>query len=44
MCDKVKDKILTDKILTDKINKWFCPINPITQVLEHFYKERKKNG
>ena len=39
MCDKVKDKILTDKV-----NKWFCPINPITQVLEHFYKERKKNG
>jgi len=32
------------KDLTDKVNKWFCPINPITQVLEHFYKERKKNG
>lgn len=25
--------------------KWgYCDVNPITQAIEHFYKQRKKNG
>jgi hypothetical protein len=38
----------TTKVKTEpkpvKITWGYCSINPITQVIEHFYKERKKNG
>lgn len=30
--------------IEDKVNSWFCPINPMVQVAEHFYNMRKKNG
>lgn len=39
--------IVRDKKSIEKsemiINKWFCPINPISQIVEHFYKQRQKN-
>ena len=30
--------------ITKKVNSWFWPINPMVQVVEHFYNMRKKNG
>lgn len=27
-----------------RVNSWFSPINPISQVIEYFYKQRKNNG
>lgn len=27
-----------------KINWGFCDINPVTQVIEFYYNQRKKNG
>ena len=41
---------ITFNLKKDRPNKtgiivWgFCPTNPITQVLEHYYKQRKNNG
>ncbi len=44
---ETKPLILRDKESIKKseeiINKWFSPINPISQILEHFYKQRQKN-
>lgn len=32
------------KKIQDKVNSWFSPHNPMTQVAEHYYNMRKKNG
>ena len=34
----------TKQSVEDKVNSWFCPTNPMTQVVEYFYNMRKKNG
>jgi hypothetical protein len=36
----------TVKVVKEKkIITWnFCPFNPITQVIEYFYNQRKNNG
>ena len=39
----VTGQTTTQVVKTTKITWGFCPVNPITQVIEHFYNQRKKN-
>jgi hypothetical protein len=34
----------TKEEIQKKVDSWFCPINPMAQVIEHYYNMRKKNG
>jgi hypothetical protein len=31
------------QVVEPKITWGYCSVNPITQVIEHFYNQRKKN-
>lgn len=43
--DTVTINVAKDRDKTGQVSiKWgYCDVNPITQVIEYFYKQRKKN-